>query len=200
MNQYLIHRCPECNSDLVEHLKPKEKSKTQKALEFGGSFAEGYFLGTDGSITDWISKKYYDPSKQPKFRCKSCHSVWNKEHLVDETPDDILEREKRECLARLRQKGAKTLFLGLVLAGVAAWSFLYCWNHDFVTTRETEMWLMGKMEVNDYHWSWMGVGIIFLAALSFSVASFRESCDHWKDMKSLKSMDLSTFRCSHYRK
>ena len=196
---YLVHRCPKCDSKQVEDIKPKEKSKIQKGLELAGGFAEGWFLGTNGSITDWVSNKYYDPSKQPKFRCRSCSNTWITANMVDETPDDVLEEEKKRSLENQIQKFIANIILLLVFGCVTYWSFKYCWINDFTSTHIEDMWLLGPSEVTDYHWGWLGVGLIFLICLSLTIMSISFISENISDYRNIKDMSLNDFRTSVYR-
>lgn len=66
MSRCLVHRCPHCKSDNVINLKKPEKSTLQKGFELVGAFAEGFYIGTNGTITETISNAFYDPSKHPQ--------------------------------------------------------------------------------------------------------------------------------------
>lgn len=193
---YLVHRCPRCKSRAVKYVAPKEKSTLQKGLEMAGAFAEGYFIGTDGSITEWISNSINDPSKQDKFFCSDCQHSWKIANMVDETPIEVLEKEKKERISQFRSNAALSILGTVVLLAVTVWSFHYCWVNDFTSTHINNTWLFGDVEVTDYHWSWLFVGILFLVSLGFTFACFCRVMDNFEKIKVVRKMDIETFRNS----
>lgn len=195
----IVHRCPYCKSDKVIEQKVKDKSNTQKSLEAIGGIAEGYFLGTDGSLTDWISNSFYDPSKQPKFLCRECRKTWNNPNLIDETPLEELEREKDYLKSDLKKGMIKQCVWLVVVGALAVWSFLYCWDNDFIYTQIEDVWLLGEREVEHYNFSWLGVGLIFVIALFLSINAFFSVMDKREKIKQISRMNLEEFRNSKLR-
>ncbi|MDE6383976.1 MAG: hypothetical protein K2K79_06470 [Paramuribaculum sp.] len=198
-SQYLVHRCPHCKSRAVIKIPPKKKSMGQQALEVLGGAAEAYYLGTDGSITEWISNNINDPSKQPKYRCTSCNGVWNNPNLVDETPLPVLEEEKKDAISRFKSAVWWDIIIFLIPLAITIWSFHYCWINDFTSKRMEDNWLMGTIEVTDYHWLWPLVGIIFIVSAIFTFKCFNSISEDYNAVKRLKSMSLESFRWSKLR-
>lgn len=199
MSRVLVHRCPHCKSDRVIQPKPKDKSDTQVGLEFVGGFIEGAFLGTDGSITDMISKSYYDPSKQHKYLCRECGHTWDIDLTTDETPINVLESEKSQLISKLTRESIKAMVWMAAGIGVAIWSYIYCQDHEFKTTYKTDNWLFGEMETADWHYSWLLVGLIFIIASIVAITSFFKIGNRFSTIAELKKMDPSVFRNSKLR-
>ena len=196
---YLVHRCPKCKSNSVGQIAQKGKSTLQKGLEMVGSFAEGYFIGTDGSITEWISNSINDPSKQDKFYCRDCHHTWKIAYMVDETPVEVLEKEKKECVKKYRSNLWLHIFWSIICGAVTVWAFYYCWVNDFTSTHINNTWLFGDVEVTDYHWGWLFVGLLFLVMLGLTCWQISSATDASRDLKRIKEISIETFRNSKYR-
>lgn len=197
---YLVHRCPKCNSKSVAKLAPKEKSTLHKGLEMVGGFAEGYFLGTNGGITEYLSKQVYDPDKQNKFYCEECHHAWKVANMVDETPIEVLEQEKKEKIKSIRSGAFSLVLFSLIGVAVTGWLFHYLWVNDFRYYEEVEKWWgSGTVQVTHYHWSWLFMGILFIGALSLTLFWISSAKESFEDLSHLKKLSASSFRKSKLR-
>lgn len=195
----LVHRCPHCKSNKVIQPKPKGKSDTQVGLELVGSLIEGAYLGTDGSITRMISDSYYDPSKQHKYLCRECRYTWNADLSIDETPIEELESEKKLLKSTIKSEMIRKAVWSVIIGAITIWSFLYCWNNDFVYRKTENVWLLGEKEVEHYHFGWLGVGLIFIIALFITIHAISSCSEKYKTIKILNAMGAEEFRNSNLR-
>lgn len=197
---YLVHRCPQCNSNQVGNLTVKPKSGFQKGAELAGYVAENYVIGTDYfGITEKISNFIYDPEKQNKFYCKECKHAWKNPNMVDETPIEVLEQEKRMRISSLQSSRVLQILGGIVCSAIGIWAFYYCWVNDFTSKRMQNVWPWGEIEVTDYHWGWPFVGLIFLGMIGATIYFFGCASESSTNINTLKTIGAEQFRKSRLR-
>lgn len=196
---YLVHRCPQCNSNQVGNLTVKPKSGFQKGAEFVGGALEGWY-GGDGSITDSISNFIYDPEKQNRFYCKECKHAWKNPNMVDETPIEVLEAEKERRIRSIRSGLFFQIIFMIGCVAATVWLFYYLWVNDFrYYETMNKWWGEGTVQVAYYHWSWLFMGILFLGVLGFTCYIIGSTMESFEDLKKLKSMSAEQFRKSRLR-
>lgn len=196
MSRVIVHRCPRCKSKSIGKTKRQEKSDVQKGLELVGGFLEGYFIGTNGSITEYISNSINDPSKMPKYYCKDCGNTWNHENYIDETPIEVLEEEKKNLISSLKTDCILKVFGLIVVGAVTVWSFLYCWNNNFKTYHTEDLWLLGETQITDWHYDWLLVGIVFVITLILTIKVIGSLLTDIDKISRLRKMSADSYR--HY--
>lgn len=108
---------------------------------------------------------------------------WNKEEKRKKEKVRVLERElaaAETVYKQAKSKSIKSFFWMLLFGGVDAYLIYYCWTEPFLYHVRENVWLLGERDVENYHWSWLGM---FILAIICTVTFFNKF-NAWKSNNS----------------